>query len=351
MRKAFLVLIVIAFCWEVIIAQSKSQRRIYLWDVTLSMKGGDFVDGKRTANIYDDVVEALCRYIDGINNENTEILVLPFQEKILPAIGPRKASLDGKEYIKQQIKSFILPKHKWTNIYAPIAEVMDKYLDAEKNTAVFLLTDGFQDDPNETRSSWEAIEKWNLQAGENNFLFYVYLTAAAKTPEIEKAIRDAKNKATTPINVDDTDGNSGDIDFLTLTPPANISFNLKDNREKTIKSVPITFISDNSNVPQGMEIKVKLADENPFFSVDQTVLLKNNSITFELKFKNEYSDYEVISKMLSETTSYKLIFSIADRNKIVEQQKIAVSINPGTTILELINKPEKSLRIHVKRNK
>ena len=58
----------------------KNERRIYLWDVTLSMKG---VGRQPTPNIFDKVVDALEKDINSINDEQTEILVLPFQTSIL----------------------------------------------------------------------------------------------------------------------------------------------------------------------------------------------------------------------------------------------------------------------------
>ncbi|MDR1369738.1 MAG: VWA domain-containing protein [Dysgonamonadaceae bacterium] len=335
-----------------LVAQTKSQRRIYLWDVTLSMKGKAKVDGKPTANIYDDVVEALCRYINGINNENTEILVLPFQEKILPAIGPRKATLDGKEDIEKKIRNFNLPSHRWTNIFKPLSEVVDNYLQEDKNTVVYLLTDGIQDDPSANsagRESWKAVEKWNTDAGENNFLYYVYLTEVAKDPKIDKAIEDAKKNPETPNNLDRTDGNGGDMSFLNLTPPGNLSFNLKDNKEKPVKSVSVTFIPDNGKVPNNIDIHIKLAEENPYFNIDQIVRLNNNTATFEIKFKNEYKDYEALTKEQEEKTSYKLMVDVSNSNKIIEQNKVSVSINPSAILLDLINKREKTLKITLKK--
>jgi hypothetical protein len=353
MRTTFLILIVMLFCCKAMIAQ-RIQRRIYLWDVTWSMKGKAFVDSARTirtADIYDDVVKALCRYVDDINNESTEILVLPFQEKILPAIGTRKATLEGKEYIKKKIKDFESPPppHN-TNIYTPLSDVIDKYLDQDRNTVVYLLTDGYQDVENE-RDAWQAIKKWNLNAGENNFLWYVYLTDIAKKDTlVEGAIDIAADDPETPGNVGSTDYISGGRN-LNLTPPDNLSFSLKDNKDKAVKSISAGFTLGDENDTPDIDIQVKLAEDNPFFSIDQTVRLQDESITFEIKFKDEYKDYDTISKALSEKTSYKLRLSIANRNKIIEQQKVNVSVNPSTTTLELINKPEKTLRIHVRKSK
>ena len=54
-------------------------RRIYLWDVTLSMQG---YQGK-TPDIWDNVTAFLKKDIENISDENTELVILPFQENIL----------------------------------------------------------------------------------------------------------------------------------------------------------------------------------------------------------------------------------------------------------------------------
>ena len=61
----------------------KNERRIYLWDVTLSMKGYQ----ERTPDIYDKVITALEKDINSIIDEQTEVWVLPFQTNILERWG------------------------------------------------------------------------------------------------------------------------------------------------------------------------------------------------------------------------------------------------------------------------
>ena len=353
------VLITIFLCLTVaMVAQTKTKRHIYLWDVTKSMEGKGWVDEaqtKRPDNIWEDVKNALCRYIDNVKNENDEILVLPFQEKILlKEITPDfiRADFDGKEFIKRKIKEYKSPAHKYTNIYDPLSQVVDKYLKNDENTIVYLLTDGIQDDPNAAQKAWKAIEKWNLKAGENNYLFYVCLTDVAKDPAIIGAINDAKKNSETPDNVDVVpDGKGGDIDFLVLAPPQNLPFNLIDNRHKQVKSLTVTFVPNNTATSYNpIKVNVKLAEENPFFSINQTVNLQNNNITFEIKFKDQYKNYDGLSLALDTITSYKLLLDVVNKDDIKENEKIAVSISPSTTTLELINKYEKTLKIKQQRN-
>ena len=80
-RRLLLLLIICAMSVNMMAQQSrfKNERRIYLWDVTLSMKGYK----ERTPDIYDKVITALEKDINSIIDEQTEVWVLPFQTKIL----------------------------------------------------------------------------------------------------------------------------------------------------------------------------------------------------------------------------------------------------------------------------
>ena len=107
-------------------AQTKPEitgRIVYLWDVTLSMHGGycDMSNNtphvkkvgnqerkipkyKKSDDIYDMVLEAL---IEDINDqiENTEIVVIPFGNKVLDC-WREQGTEEGKSAITDKMKSF-----------------------------------------------------------------------------------------------------------------------------------------------------------------------------------------------------------------------------------------------------
>ena len=85
-------------------AQNTLDRRIYLWDVTLSMKGKGV---KKTPNIYNEVVEFLVHDINSLTDSSTEIVVLPFQTSVLETWST-KATEEGKKKIIARIKGYIM---------------------------------------------------------------------------------------------------------------------------------------------------------------------------------------------------------------------------------------------------
>jgi len=100
-REIILVLVITCFFLQDAAAQSKTQRRIYLWDVTLSMKGYKGL----TPDIYEDVVRFLKREITSLTDEFTEIIVLPFQEDVLEHWVVNATELGKKEIVNSDQSS------------------------------------------------------------------------------------------------------------------------------------------------------------------------------------------------------------------------------------------------------
>ena len=85
---------------------TKLVRRTYLWDVTLSMMG---VGG--TPNIWKTVQKALVDEIKQINEESTEIVIIPFQHKAISSDVKREmATPEGKERLIKFVSEYKLPK-------------------------------------------------------------------------------------------------------------------------------------------------------------------------------------------------------------------------------------------------
>ena len=97
----FFFCVVYAFSVDVVAQQNrfKNERRIYLWDVTLSMKGFK----GRTPDIYDKVITALEKDINTIIDEQTEIWVFPFQTSILDKLTEIAANADEFGSVKSDM--------------------------------------------------------------------------------------------------------------------------------------------------------------------------------------------------------------------------------------------------------
>lgn len=333
MKNRIVFIIFFSLIAQSIFSQFKNERRIYLWDVTLSMKGQGSLN---EPDIYDNVVKAIEIDINSISDEETEIIVLPFQVNILEE-WKGVATAVGKADIIRKIKSYNNTTLSYTNINKPFKEIINKYLSKERRDIVLLLTDGVQNDKNESIQDFiSTIQKWcSISAEKDAYAFYVMLTNFAKDERILSAIRNSCR--ITPIEVKNpTQGI--DINFVELLPTQNIKYNIKDDAGKKIK---LSFsCKKNIEIPTNTKIKV-ISEENPYLDVNSITLISGNSIEFEVKLKDSYTN---LKKQLPQDRNEKLALYISVEN---EGNNGKVSLISDVINFELINKPEKTLRIYV----
>jgi hypothetical protein len=320
MKKTLLILISLCFAWQAtLMAQPKSQRLIYLWDVTLSMKG---YQGK-TPDIYADVVKFLEQEINSIADENAEIVVLPFQESILEQ-WQVKADKTGKNEIIRQIKNYRNDKPTNTNIVDPIKDVKANYTKPDKQNELYILTDG-----KHSRGSSELvkiIEEWGRDAQKlNAYALYVMLTNASVDKDVIATIEKTDN-----------------IDVITetifLEPEQLVVFNIKDDKEKPVN----VALKSKENVVFPGNIKIKIsAENNPNLIVNPNVIVKDGKIAFAI---NQPEAEILLEETLKKSVTLRL--DLQNRNEIQKSDKKLVSLNPDKIELELIKNPEKKLIIH-----
>ncbi|MDR2292617.1 MAG: hypothetical protein LBE11_03990 [Prevotellaceae bacterium] len=337
MKKIIFVIIAVLFCYEAVRAQNKGERRIYLWDVSLSMKGkAKQADGKPTPNIYDDVVDALCKSVNNLINENTEIIVLPFYNGIDESgiIGPLNASEEGKNKITGKIRRYSNNKIDYTNICGAIASVMNHYLDHDKRNIVYLFTDGQQE------TSWnkplpDVLREWRFKASDDDYFLYVMLTQDAHNAEIIETLDAMPNG--------DVIEDPGNYNIIDLEPAGLITYNIEDDRGKA-KVVSLKQ-KQNDILPSNIQIRVQA--ETSYFTINEVVTLKNSEIQFDIKFKQSYS---YLQDNLPDLSDYIIYLELVNADEIKAQTKgTIIKLYPKEIKMELINKPEKTLRIHVKK--
>lgn len=201
---------------------TKKERRIYLWDVTISMVGatanksfpeanpsagvgnpiysykGDIKYYKEKEDIFNPTREALINSIKAIEDEDCQIVVLPYDKEIRDVFEVSTASIKDKETIIQQVES-------WSNLHsAPtytgkcLREVIDNYFKKDRLNRVILLTDGCpdkQNKPSDEEIFLQIIKEWDQRISESKYvdnrLVYVMLTEAANgsskiTEELKK---------------------------------------------------------------------------------------------------------------------------------------------------------------------
>lgn len=325
MKNTFLILLIIFFSLQSN-AQNKSERRIYLWDVTLSMKG--FND--KTPNIYDKIVKFFEDEIKGISDESTEIVVCPFQEKILDT-WKANASDEGKRTIINQIKRFNNENITGTNIVVPIQFAQNNLIKPDKHNLLILLTDGKQT-VGGSSSLLKLISEWGKYAEINDaFALYVMLTKQAIDQEIINTIRKIDN-----IEVVTQPGQAIMIDLVPSNP---IKVNIKSDKTATIS------FNYKKGVTLPSNINIQVVAENDFIKIDQKALIDGGIISFSINYK---INYDTLKTLLAETTELPLKISIENRDELKKNGKI-VYITKENLTLELINIPEKILKISLKK--
>ena len=328
-RRLLLLVAVLAMSVNMLAQQSrfKNERRIYLWDVTLSMKGFK----EKTPDIYDKVITALEKDINSIIDEQTEVWVLPFQTKILEKWNV-KATIAGKKEIIGKIKTFDNKDVTNTNITVPMTEVMNSLIKPDKRNVLILLTDGEQNAKNyPLETLLDVIRKWCDFAEKNDaYAFYVMLTQFAKNDRLIEVIDGACRMYK---------GEGTDFNFVELLPQDNIKYNIKDDMGKKI---PLKVdCKKRVTIPEDLKIRC-YCEPNPYMDVDQLTVVKNGMIELELKPKQ---NYDSLRQVLPIDTNEKIILHFDVEN---EDLYPLVSLLNKECSLELINKPEKILKVYVK---
>ncbi|NDV58122.1 hypothetical protein [Bacteroides sp. 519] len=330
--KSFCCIIILLFLFSVpfISAQNpqfKYERRIYLWDVTLSMKGYQ----GNTPNIYDEVVKAIKTDINSIADEDTEIIVLPFQVSILEE-WREKATEEGKRNIIQKIEKYKNDKITNTNICYPLSNIMQKYLSNDKRNVLLLLTDGKHTPTAEYPKDCliELIRSWCEFASEtDSYAFYVMLTQFAKDEELIRVISE-----TCRINA--VEGTN--INFIELYPYTIGKYNIKDDEGKTWMAK--VECKKHVRIPDGIKIKLKAIDDK-YFDVDTIVDLRDNNFKFNLRQRYTYEELQELLPH-EENRHVRIAISIAN-----QQDFPLVSLLLDEIDFEYVYKPEKTLKIYV----
>ena len=127
--------------------------------------------------------------------------------------------------------------------------------------------------------------------------------------------------------------------MLDLQPSNPIKINLKNDKTATIS---FNF-KKGINLPSNINIQVY--SNNQYLSVNKKVTLKDSKISFSINYKK---DYNTLKTQLAETTELPLKISIINKNQLQKAGKIVYLTKENLT-LELINKPEKTLKISIKK--
>lgn len=167
-------------------SQILKERRVYYLDCSFSMASN---------KIWDDVCDNLKKAIDNVNDETTELIVVPFALDKSGGIKVYKALATpaGKDSLKRQISAIVPNKSSMTYHIVPLEDFYSNRVDSAKVTYMFLMTDGQDECKNKTLFP-NLLSQWQGKYGDKNvFGFYVMLHNSAKNTNIKKICDNQKH--------------------------------------------------------------------------------------------------------------------------------------------------------------
>lgn len=242
------------------------EKRIYLVDVTSSMEGKGI--GK-TFDIFDKVKEELIATIDSIDDMSTEIVIVPFTNKVHKLTSGILYS--HKDSLLQEIKQLkVLPGD--TNITAAWEKGLS-LLDSTKVNYLFLLTDGLHNYGGPKELLHKRLRDWEQFSMRNYFFaFYVMLTPNAEEQEICK-IADETHQMWKIKSMN--------INSYFLKRSYNIDINTKTN-----KSFRVNYAINKKMPANGFNEFKFILEENPYYSlIRQSNHLDKYYVELELQEK------------------------------------------------------------------
>ena len=313
----------------------KLTQRIYLWDVTLSMKGYPY-DGT-VPDVYDDVVLYLEKCINEVKDESTEIYILPFQERVLDTWSAN-ATIEGKKYLINKIKTYQNNNRTNTNISGPINEVKKNIISKSSDRYTFfaLLTDGKQNIFGGMQALVDELNSWDQYAFEkHSYLLYVMLTPEAEDTALTNTL-DELNYG------EGVHPNDSQLDVLDLIPESKVKVNLIDD-----KYIVVPFSNNSSTaIPAGINVRYSTTGAPDGVQLEGNATIENGAI----QIKADYgTSVDSLKLTLPDVSTFSLNMEITNKNDIKSRDKKIILLTNSTTQVELINKPEKTLKISIKK--
>jgi len=241
-----------------------TEKRIYIIDLTASMKGKGEI---KTPNVFEKVKLNLVETINQIEKTDTEITIITFTNKVHDT---KTFYLNDRHSITNYITNLKILKGDTNIVDAWLKGI--KELNPKKINYLFLLTDGLHNTGAEKNQLNDLIRNWSeISANTYNFAFYVMLTKHAKDMGIENAIKSSSQIwMIESLNVNATFLAAGKFLTVNVNSNKNIKILLKKNRVTSNKK-PIHF-------------KLKYT-KNPYYKIKSITnnIAENGMITFEVE--------------------------------------------------------------------
>ena len=169
---------------------AEKERRVYYLDCSYSMV--------RPNKIWNAVCDNLIKAIENIEDETTEIYVIPFAvdglfRNTLDAY-IEQATPSGKESLKKKIRAIKPSKKSMTYHDNAISDFyQNNRVACDGITYMFLMTDGENQSPNKNNFP-NMLKEWEAFCGNKNIYgFYVMLNSSARNSAVSNAINTQNN--------------------------------------------------------------------------------------------------------------------------------------------------------------
>ncbi len=325
MKNYFVFTTIFFFCLSLTAQNTKrfkETKNIYVLDLTLSMWG----KSPGAKNIFNDVKDELIKVINTTSNENTEIVIVTFQDAILD-VWEEKATKNGKQAIinkLNEINENNVPKQN-TNIHGAWKKGRE-LIDPEKLNVVFLLTDGEHSVKHIPKAAlYKEVADWgNFARNKDYYAFLVELTEQASDPELRKTVQSTHN----------TQIIKGIEFFIISMEDKNPVININDDL-----NFNLNIIGDRvTNIPAEFTFSLEL--NNPDFTIKNGTNLKLQRDPYRVRLEPKKS-IESLKKDLPQVSSLEINI------KYDEEKYPQVKLLDNTIICTVKNKKEMVLTIEV----
>ena len=184
MKRVIFIVLSICLCSQMF-AQRLQERRVYYLDCSYSMV--------KPNKIWDKVCENLINAIDNVEDETTELFVIPFafdgnDHDVLDAY-QEFATQEGKNQLKAKIKAIKPSTTSMTYHKNPINDFYNNHrVTGNRITYMFLMTDG-KDEWHDKTIFPNKLRQWqSLYGSQNVYGFYVMLEKSARNPQVSDII-------------------------------------------------------------------------------------------------------------------------------------------------------------------
>ena len=329
------------------LAMAQATRRVvYLWDVTYSMHGGRLGSGdhsvvvgdkqmvikgyNQSRDIYDKILKALISDIDN-QSENTEIVVVPFNDKALTS-WEATGSKEGKEKLKSEIRKFYNEQQTRTGISKVLEYSQQKNIFSNKVPNILkVLTDG--EESVSTAALDNILSKWCAYAEANNITsLYFVLAEDALKEDLRKKLEDGCFRII--VQLDDVE--LAVAQSYVSVAQENFMVRVAEERDKSF-----TFHVNFTEGEKGANCKLRFkAEDNSYFTLDEVKTVSAQTKTITLKPK--YAPYEQLRQMPSDKP-------VEVRIHVTKESDDKVEFQPTESTVTLVNKRLKALKISVKK--